>query len=89
MLFTASRHSAKAIKKPTSRAQPTKPRVVCKAAKSDPYRILGIPRNSSRTQIRAAYLQKIRQYHPDVSMEEDAAEVAVQLNAAYQTLMQV
>jgi preprotein translocase subunit Sec63 len=55
----------------------------------DPYKVLEIPRNSSRAEIRAAYLERMKLYHPDVSMEEDAAEVAVQLNVAYQQLMEV
>lgn len=54
----------------------------------DPYRVLDIPRNSSKAEVRAAYLERMKLYHPDVSMEEDAAEVAVQLNVAYQQLME-
>ena len=58
-------------------------------AQADPYRLLGISRSSSRADIRQAYLERMKQNHPDVSTDGDATEVAVQLNAAYQELMQV
>jgi len=55
----------------------------------DPYKVLDIPRNSSKAEVRAAYLEQMKLYHPDISLDEDSAEIAVQLNAAYQQLMEV
>jgi len=48
----------------------------------DPYKVLDIPRNSSKAEVRAAYLEQMKLYHPDISLDEDSAEIAVQLNAA-------
>lgn len=60
----------------------------CASGKLDAYRVLNIPRNSSKARIRQAYLEQMKQYHPDVSMDEDANSTAVSLNAAYEELMQ-
>ena len=51
------------------------------------YRILDISPNSSRLQIRNAYIAKIKVMHPDVSADDDATEDAIALNAAYTALM--
>lgn len=42
---------------------------------------------SSRAEIRAAYISKIRTMHPDVSTDDDATSAAADLNAAYAALM--
>lgn len=57
--------------------------------KDKAFQILGMNRRNSRPEIREAYLTLIRQFHPDVSMDEDAHERSVELNQAYQTLLQV
>ena len=57
--------------------------------KKDACKILDVPPNSSKARIRQAYLEKMKLYHPDVSMDVNANETAVRLNAAYEELVQV
>jgi molecular chaperone DnaJ len=52
----------------------------------DYYDILGIPRNSSVDEIKAAFRKLARQYHPDVSKEPDAEEKFKEINEAYGVL---
>ncbi len=49
----------------------------------DYYDILGIPRNASTEDIKAAFRKLARQYHPDVSKEADAEERFKEINEAY------
>lgn len=55
---------------------------------ADNYDVLGIPRSSSKADIRAAYIAKIKVRHPDISTDEDATGDAITLNAAYTALME-
>lgn len=55
--------------------------------RDEAYRILGLHRRSSKFEIREAYLVLIRQFHPDVSLDEDATEKSVELNEAYEVLL--
>ena len=52
----------------------------------DYYDILGIPRNASTEDIKAAFRKLARQYHPDVSKEADAEERFKEINEAYGVL---
>ncbi len=58
----------------------------------DPYEILGVRRDASLDEIRAAYQQKVQQYHPDkvASMGPELRDVAErrtkEINAAYELL---
>lgn len=56
--------------------------------KTDMYKLLDVSPNSSRSQIRNAYIAKIKVMHPDVSADDDATEDAIALNAAYTALME-
>lgn len=58
-----------------------------KGSMTDLYRLLGVSASSSKAEIRAAYISKIKVMHPDVSADDDATEDAVALNAAYTALM--
>jgi hypothetical protein len=54
----------------------------------DPYAVLQVSRGASRRQIRAAYIERIKLLHPDVSLSgEDSTPAAAALNTAYDRLM--
>ena len=56
----------------------------------DPYEVLGVSRNASQDQIRKAYRDLVKKYHPDRyrghPLEELAEEKMAEINAAYETL---
>lgn len=52
----------------------------------DYYEILGLPRNASTDDIKSAFRKLARQYHPDVSKEQDAEEKFKEINEAYGVL---
>jgi molecular chaperone DnaJ len=52
----------------------------------DYYEILGVPRDASIEDIKAAFRKLARQYHPDVSKESDAEEKFKEINEAYGVL---
>lgn len=43
-------------------------------AKEEPHKLLGISRNSTRTEIKAAYYRQAKQWHPDKNNTDFAAE---------------
>ncbi len=51
------------------------------------HKILGVPFNASESQIKAAYRKKARLYHPDVSDLPDAEDKFVEINEAYEYLL--
>ncbi len=52
----------------------------------DYYEILGIPRGASDGEIKSAFRNLARRYHPDVSQEADAEERFKEINEAYAVL---
>jgi preprotein translocase subunit Sec63 len=58
----------------------------------DPYEVLGVTRDATLDEIRAAYQTKVQQYHPDkvASMGPELRDVAErrtkEINAAYEQL---
>ena len=52
----------------------------------DYYEIMGVPRDASQDDIRKAYRQKARKYHPDVSDDDHAEERFKELGEAYAVL---
>jgi molecular chaperone DnaJ len=52
----------------------------------DYYEVLGVPRNASKEDLKKAFRQLARQYHPDVSSESDAEERFKEINEAYTVL---
>ncbi|OFY60641.1 MAG: hypothetical protein A2V50_05775 [Bacteroidetes bacterium RBG_19FT_COMBO_42_10] len=54
---------------------------------SDYYQILGIPLNSSVNDIKKAYRQKARQYHPDINPAPEARDKFILATEAYEFLI--
>ena len=52
----------------------------------DYYEILGISKGASESEIKTSFRRLARQYHPDVSKEEDAEEKFKEINEAYAVL---
>jgi molecular chaperone DnaJ len=52
----------------------------------DFYDVLGVPRNASTDEVKAAFRKLARQYHPDVNKEADAEEKFKEINEAYGVL---
>ena len=51
------------------------------------YEILGISLDASEEEIRKAYLELVKKYHPDVYKEVDGEEIIKAINVAYDTLI--
>lgn len=51
------------------------------------YQILGVPEAASRRDIKRAYKAMMKDFHPDLSGDEESTEFAVLLNEIYSTLM--
>ncbi len=54
--------------------------------KKDYYEILGVPRNATKEEIKAAYRRLAMQYHPDRNKSPDAAEKFKEISEAYAVL---
>ncbi len=54
--------------------------------KRDYYETLGVPRNASSDDLKAAFRKLARQFHPDVNKEPDAEERFKEINEAYAVL---
>lgn len=58
----------------------------------DPYKVLGVPREATKKEIRTAYLKLVKQYHPDRvnDLGDELKELALnkthQINAAYKMI---
>src|SRR3954452_12291059 len=52
----------------------------------DYYAALGVPRDADIDAIKKAYRKLARQYHPDVSKEEDAEDRFKEVSEAYEVL---
>ncbi len=55
-------------------------------AAEDYYDILGIPRNADEKEIKKAYRNLARKYHPDVCKEPGAEDRFKKINEAYSVL---
>lgn len=56
------------------------------AEKRDYYEVLGIPRSASQDDIKKAFRELARQFHPDVNKSHDAEEKFKEINEAYGVL---
>jgi hypothetical protein len=63
------------------------------AAKTSPYKILGVTEHATQEEIKNAYRNKVKQYHPDKvahlgnELQEVARKKTGELNRAYETLV--
>jgi len=55
-------------------------------AKRDYYEVLGVAKNANETEIKQAYRNLARKYHPDVNPNKEAVELFKEINEAYQIL---
>lgn len=55
-------------------------------AEKDYYKILGVSRDASQEEIKKAFRQLARKYHPDVNKEKGAEEKFKEINEAFQVL---
>ncbi|KAK7389306.1 hypothetical protein VNO78_24186 [Psophocarpus tetragonolobus] len=55
-------------------------------ADADYYSVLGVSRNSSKSEIKSAYRKLARSYHPDVNKEPDAEQKFKEISNAYEVL---
>ncbi len=60
-------------------------------SEKDPYQVLGVPRNATEEQVKAAYRELAKKYHPDNYADSPLADVAnekmQEVNAAYDAVM--
>lgn len=58
---------------------------------NDPYKVLGVPTNATEAQIKEAYRELAKKYHPDKYINNPLADLAAEkmreINEAYDTLM--
>lgn len=52
----------------------------------DHYKVLGVPRDATSKEIKRAYRERVKQWHPDRNESEQASEVFHALHEAYLTL---
>src|SRR5690625_980955 len=55
-------------------------------SKRDYYEVLGVAKDATKQEIRRAYREKARKYHPDVNKAEDAKEKFIEAKEAYEVL---
>ena len=56
------------------------------ANKRDYYEVLGVSKNASADELKKAYRNQARKYHPDVNKEAGAEDKFKEVNEAYQVL---
>jgi len=57
-----------------------------RALRYDHYKVLGVQRDASTTEIKRAYRERVKQWHPDLNASARSSEVFQALHEAYLTL---
>lgn len=52
-----------------------------------PHEILGLPPHASKTEVKKAYKELAKKYHPDVNHEQGAAQRFIEIQGAYDAIM--
>lgn len=60
--------------------------VTAQSSGRDPYKVLGVGRSASASQIKKKYRQLARKYHPDLNKDAGAKEKFYAINKAYETI---
>ena len=59
---------------------------------NDPYKVLGVSKNASEEEIKAAYKALVKKYHPDQYQDNPLAEFAeekmAEINSAYDAIIE-
>lgn len=53
----------------------------------NPYKILELPKNADQSQIKKAFRKKAKQYHPDLNQSKDAHQKFMNIQKAYDVLL--
>jgi len=50
----------------------------------DPYSVLGVGRNASASEIKKAYFERVKKYHPDTNKDPEASTKFIEIQNAYE-----
>eukprot|EP00879_Flechtneria_rotunda_P008518 GHRR01008924.1.p1 GENE.GHRR01008924.1~~GHRR01008924.1.p1 ORF type:complete len:437 (+),score=120.35 GHRR01008924.1:258-1568(+) len=84
--LTSLQPTARPLQAAHRAAQRRRGRTVIVQAARDYYDVLGVSKNADKKQIKQAYRQKARKYHPDVNKDTGAEETFKAIGEAYEVL---